>query len=204
MSVSIPLTRSIGQMASAMRLLVLTLLFVVHFIFVACDTAPVEEEQDTLQTAKPDNPVVVTTDDQVPPEISLNSGAYPTGIIMDTSPIVNFTSNETGDVYITANSGGNCPAKLFLTKVTADGNNCVELYSSSSTARSITELVGGSYDCRLVMIDPGGNQDFVDFNFTIVSPTSQAGDLLNNLQDNMSGTTTTTNSTCSSNSSHES
>ena len=204
MSVSIPLTRSIGQMASAMRLLVLTLLFVVHFIFVACDTAPVEEEQDTLQTAKPDNPVVVTTDDQVPPEISLNSGAYPTGIIMDTSPIVNFTSNETGDVYITANSGGNCPAKLFLTKVTADGNNCVELYSSSSTARSITELVGGSYDCRLVMIDPGGNQDFVDFNFTIVSPTSQAGDLLNNLQDNMSGTTTTTNSTCSSNSSQAS
>ena len=75
-----------GQMTSAMRLLVLTLLFALHFIFVACDSGSVKEEEDSLQTtqtAQPNDPVVVgTTDDQTPPTVSLdnssgNSGSEP-------------------------------------------------------------------------------------------------------------------------------
>ena len=182
----------------------LVLVLVLHFVLIACDSTPVEEESESLQqteTAKPDDPVVVNTDDQDPPEISLNVGAYPTGIVMDTSPVVNFTSDEKGTVYITGNDGGSCPAKIFTTEVSAGANNCVELHSSNSTARSIVDMEGGIYDCRLVLIDQGGNQDYVNLSFTIVSPTSQAGDLLNQLQDNMSGTNSTVDSTCSSTSS---
>ncbi|MFL2749214.1 MAG: hypothetical protein ACJ0DI_06980 [bacterium] len=188
------------------RLGFLVLVLVLHFVLIACDSTPVEEESESLQqtkTAKPGDPVVMNTDDQVPPTLELTFGASnPTGIVMDVSPVVNFTPSEKGTVYITGKDGGNCPAKIFETEVSANVNNCVELRSSRSTAQSILDLEGGSYDCRLVVIDQGGNQGYNDsLSFTIVSPTSQAGDLLNQLQDNMSGTTSTVDSTCSSTSS---
>ena len=60
------------------RLGVLFLVLVLHFVLIACDSTPVEEESESLQqtkTAKPGDPVVVNTDDQEPWEINLNTGA---------------------------------------------------------------------------------------------------------------------------------
>ena len=60
------------------RLGFLILVLVLHFVLIACDSTPVEEESESLQqtkTAKPDDPAVVNTDDQDPPQISLNTGA---------------------------------------------------------------------------------------------------------------------------------
>ena len=71
---------------------------------------------------------------------------------------MNFSSDEKGTVYITGNDGGSCPAKIFSTEVSAGADNCVELHSSNSTARSIVDMEGGSYDCRLVLIDQGGTR----------------------------------------------
>ena len=55
----------------------LVLVLVLHFVLIACDSTPVEEESESLQqtkTAKPGDPVVVNTDDQDPPQISLYTG----------------------------------------------------------------------------------------------------------------------------------
>ena len=102
------------------RLGILFLVLALHFVLIACDSTPVEEESESLQqtkTAKPGDPVVVNTDDQVPPTLDLTSGASnPTGIVMDASPVVNFTPSEKGTVYITGKDGGNCPAKILETE----------------------------------------------------------------------------------------
>ena len=80
--------RLFRPLGNSRHLVFLVLVLVLHFVLIGCDSTPVEEESEYLQhtkTAKPDDPVVVNTDDQDPPEISLNAGAYPTGIVMDTS-----------------------------------------------------------------------------------------------------------------------
>ena len=68
--------RLFRPLGSSRRLGFLVLVLVLHFVLIACDSTSVEEESESLQqteTAKPDDPVVVNTDDQDPSEISLNT-----------------------------------------------------------------------------------------------------------------------------------
>ena len=74
-NISYRLFRALGN---SRRLGFIVLLLVLQFVLIACDSTPVEEESESLQhteTAMPNDPVVVNTDDQDPPQISLNTGA---------------------------------------------------------------------------------------------------------------------------------
>ena len=84
-------------------------MLVLQFVLIACDSTPVEEESESLQqtkTAKPDDPVVVNTDDQ---DLSVNQSEYWGHliiIVIDTSPVVNFISDENKELSIHLNDGG--------------------------------------------------------------------------------------------------